>query len=442
VKKIIFLCFIFLCAGRVFAAVNLTLAQCENAALSNSPDIKTLEAQASAARAVYQNVSSSLYPTLNFEADGSYVTQVPSLNLGGQSLRFGDHWGYSLGPVLYYTLFDFGARAGAGKSAKNAYEAAQAQLDWAKKNALLSARLAYFKVTADLENMFLLSGQLEVARRQLADVKNAFASGAKTSLDVYMADKQVLSLLSQINAARAATAAGLRDLFEITVDDFGVNPSYPLDARIKNTDGLEPASVLLGTDGPDAVLANFKIYNYFNFDENGPRLLAQDKMAEYYNRLAKSYNSSLYPRVSFKAGAYLQYPNGPIRENVFLGQGALSLVVPLFEGSKTRSQAEQQRQNALAAEAQKRQIYNNLKKMFDGAKDRLASVQTEQKLAAQIIEDNRRALDLTYSAYKAGDVTFLEVDTADNNLTAGKIALVNLKIEELTKLAVIASLGK
>ncbi|MDR0291590.1 MAG: TolC family protein [Elusimicrobium sp.] len=441
-KKSIFLCFIlFFCALRAGAAA-ITLAACEEAALKNSPDIKTLSAQAAAAEQTYKNVSSSLYPVINFEANGSYVTEVPKLNLGPETFKFGDNRSYSLGPVLYYTLFDYGARADAGKSAKSAYEAAQAQLDWGRKSVLLSVRLAYFKLTADLENMFLLAGQLEVARRQSSDVRAAFNAGAKSDLDVYTADKQVLSLLSQINAARAATAADLRDLFEFTVDDFGVNPSYPLDARLANTAGLEPASVLLSVDSVDAALENFDVYNYFNFDAEGPKLLAQDKMIEYYNRVAASYKSSLWPKVALKAGAYWEYPNGPLREDVFLGRGALSVVVPLFEGSRARSKAEEQKRYAAAASAQKEQVYNNLKKIFDGAKDRLNSIKTEKKLAERIIENNKRAVDLTYSAYKAGNVTFLEVDAADNKLTEGKINLVGLKIENLTKLAVVASLGK
>ena len=440
-KKIIFLCFILLCALRAGAA-EIALSACEEAALKNSPDIKILSARADAAEQTYKNISSSLYPVINFEAVGSYATEVPQINLGPQAFKFGDNWGYSLGPVFYYTLFDNGACADAGKSAKSAYEAAQAQLDWGRKNVLLSVRLAYFKLTADLENMFLLAGQLEVARRQLADVKAAFNAGAKSDLDVYMADKQVLSLLSQINAARAATAADLRDLFEITAEDFGVNPSYPLDKRLANTVGLEPASALLSVDNVDTALENFKTYNNFNFDAQGPKLLAQDKMIEYYNRVAASYKSSLWPKVGFKAGAYWEYPNGPLREDVFLGRGSLSVVVPLFEGSRTRSKAREQKYFADAAGAQREQIYNNLKKIFDGAKDRLNSIKTEQKLAERIIENNKRAVDLTYSAYKAGDVTFLEVDTADNKLTEGKINLVGLKIENLTKLAIVASLGK
>jgi len=441
-KKFVFLCFILLACVLYAGAAALTLSACEKAALDNSPDIKTLSAQADAAEQAYKNISSSLYPSINFEANGSYVTEVPQINLGPQNFKFGDNWGYSLGPVLYYTLFDYGARQDAGKSAKSAYEAAQAQLDWGRKNVLLSVRLAYFKVTADLENMFLLAGQLEVARRQSSDVKAAFNAGAKSDLDVYMADKQVMTLLSQINSARAETASDLRDLFEITVDDFGVNPSYPLDARLANTAGLEPPSVLLSVDNVDAALENFNVYNYFDFDAAGPQLVAQDKMIEYYNRLASSYKSSLWPNVALKAGAYLEYPNGPLRESVFLGSGSLSVVVPLFEGSRTRSKAEEQRHNAAAASAQREQVFNNLKKIFDGAKDRLNSIKTEQKLAEQIIQNNKRTVDLTYSAYKAGNVTFLEVDTADNKLTEGKANLVNLKIENLTKLAVIASLGK
>lgn len=80
--------------------------------------------------------------------------------------------------------------------------------------------------------------------------------------------------------------------------------------------------------------------------------------------------------------------------------------------------------------------------MFDSSKDRLASIGFEKTLAEKMIDDSKKTYSLSYSAYQAGAVTFLEVDNANFRITKSKINLVALKIENLTRLAVIASLGR
>ncbi|MGB2579603.1 outer membrane protein [Elusimicrobium simillimum] len=424
----------------------LSLKACEEAALKNAPQLRALASAADAAQLAYDSIKSTMYPTINLEAGGSYTTEVPELEFDlpgfSKKMEFGDNWGYSAGPVLHYTIFDYGARSDQHKSAKLMYESKQQDYEWGKKQVLLSARTAYFKVQQDLERMYLLTSQLEVAGKQLRDVKSAFNAGAKSELDVTMANKQVLSVLSQISAMRAATAADLRSLFEVTLDNFGIDPAYPIDYRIKPTDAIKEGSAALRTDNVDDSLQYFAVYNYFSFDESSPTLLSADRLAEYYEKIASSYTSALWPKITFKAGAYWEYPNGPVIEDVFLGRGSLSLVMPLFEGGRTRSQAKEQRAFAATAQAQKEVTYHNIKTMFDSAKDRLYSIGIERDLAGKIIKDAAKTSDLTYSSYKAGAVTFLEVDNANFRLTESQINLVDLKIENLTRLAVIASLGK
>lgn len=54
--------------------------------------------------------------------------------------------------------------------------------------------------------MYLASEQLKVARKQLKDVQSAYQAGAKSRLDVLMAQKQALRLAQEASAARALWA--------------------------------------------------------------------------------------------------------------------------------------------------------------------------------------------------------------------------------------------
>lgn len=439
-KKIfITLCLLSAAGASAQSAVNLSLKDCEQAALSANPQLQAKAEEAASAQSSYKNARSALYPTLNLEGKGGWVSEVPELEMFGSKLSFGDNWSYSAGPVLYYTLFDFGGRSNTAKSVKSVWQAKQADYEWTRKQILMNTRIAYFKVQADLEKIYLLSKQLELSRRQLKDITNAYKAGAKSDLDVKMADKQVLSFEKEISATRAQLSSDLRDLFELTKQDFGINPAYATDYRIKNTGN---ATAVLKADDLDASLEYFKGYNSFSFDEDSPKLLAADKMSEYYTTLSKSYTSSLYPKISLTAGAYWEYPNGPIKEHVFLGKAGASISMPLFEGSRTRSKAKEQRHMAASAQKQRESVYDNMNKIFNTAKDRVYSLGIEIKIAEQIIKDSQKVSELSYSAYNAGAVTYLEVDNANVNLSAGEIALAGLKIENLMQLAVIASLGR
>lgn len=419
----------------------LSLVRCEQDALASSAQLKQLGAEAQAARSSYESVRSSLYPSLTLDASGSWVSEVPELEFGPIKSKFGDNWGYSVGPTLSYTLFDAGGRGDARESAFSAYNAKLQELEFAKKQVLLQVRQAYFTVQQDLERMYFVNEQLNVARKQLADVNSAYNAGAKSKLDVYMARKQELRAQINISAAQGALGAHLRELFRLAGTDYGINPLYPMDWRLAASKDASKATAFVKADGLTDTVARFTPLAGLAFDQNSPRLAALEHMAQYYEYLADSYKSSLYPRVGLQAGAYWEYPNGPIKEDVFLGRAGVALSVPLFEGSKNRELSKAQRASAEASRYQKRDVQETLEKLFYSSKDRLYSVGVEENLTRKMIEDSAETAKLTYQAYQAGAVTFLEVDNANLGLLESRIGLADLYVEELNRLAVMDSLG-
>lgn len=433
--------FYALCA-HALTVTSLPLSRCESDALAFSPKLKQYQAQTDAAQSAYQASRSTFYPTLSLDAQGSWVSEVPSLEMGPLKASFGDNWGYSAGPTVSYVLFDNGGRSDVSKSARSAASAKEQEARFARKQTLLQVRQAYFTVQQDLQRLHLLYGQLTVSRKQLADVQAAFDAGAKSKLDVYMANKQVLKAQTNISAARGALGAHLRELFQLTGTDYGINPLYPLDWRLADAklDGLTTA--LIQTDSPANTLKRLASYADGEFDENSPRLAALENMAEYYDYLADSYRSSLYPRLSVHGGAYFEYPNGPIKEHVFLGRAGAALSIPLFEGGQSRRQSDAQRHSARAARYERQDAQNTLEKLFYSSKDRLYSLLQEERLTRRMIEDARQTAALTYQAYRAGAVTFFDVDNANLGLLESQIALSDLQTNQLNNLAVINSLSK
>lgn len=438
---------LFICslAGAALAApvpARLTLAQCEADALASSPQLKQLQAQADAAQSSYKASRSVFYPTLTLDAQGSWVSEVPSLELGNMEHELGDNWGYSAGPTLNYVLFDAGARSGQSKSALSAAQSAQLEKVFAQKQILLQVRQAYFTVQNDLETLYFLNEQLAVADKQLADVQASFDAGAKSRLDVYMARQQQSQVRADIAAARGSLGAHLRALFRLTGTDYGINAQYPLDGRLARASLDGETTAYLSADGLEQTLQGFAPYAASSFDENSPRLAVLESMAQYYDYLADSYRASLYPRISLQGGAYFEYPNSMVKEHVFLGRAGAAVSLPLFEGGKNRRQADAERARARAAQYEKQDAQLDLEKMFYSAKDALYALSLQEELTRQIIDDAAQTARLTYESYKAGAATFFDVDRANLTLLQSRLALAQLQTQQLNHLAVIDSLGK
>jgi len=421
---------------------SLSLADCERDALKSSAQLQGLEAQVRSLQAQEKSVASSLYPSLSLDAKGVWVSEVPTLKFGGQELKFGDTWGYSVGPTASWVLFDNGARSSLKKSASKAASAQEQSYEFARKQILLQVRQSYFAVQQLLQQLVLLNGQLEVVQKQLSDVESAYKAGSKSNLDVSIARKQVLKTQTAMSGARSALAGQLRTLFKLTGTDYGIDPSYPTDKRLANAKEENKTSAVLDTDPLENTLQLFRPYGQSEFDENSPKLAALDEMSKYYEYLADSYKSSLYPRVALQGGAYFEYPNGAIREHVFLGRAGAAVSIPLFEGGKDRQQAMAQKEMSRAKTYEKQDTQETLTALFLSAKDRLYGLQVQENLLKDTIKQTSETARLTYQAYKAGAVTFFEVDRANLDLLESQLSLADVQVEQLNQLAILNSLSK
>jgi outer membrane protein TolC len=339
-------------------------------------------------------------------------------------------------------LFDNGGRSALKKSASKAASAQEQSYEFARKQILLQVQQAYFSVQQLLQRLVLLNGQLEVAQKQLSDVQSAYKAGAKSKLDVSIARKQVLKTQTAMSGARSALAGQLRTLFKLTGTDYGIAPAYPTDKRLAKAQEESKTSAVLNTDPLESTLQIFRPYGQSEFDENSPKLAALDEMAQYYEYLANSYKSSLYPRVILQGGAYFEYPNGAIREHVFLGRAGAAVSIPLFEGGKDRQQAKAQKELARAKTYEKEDAQQTLEALFASAKDRLYGLQVQENLLKDTIKQADETARLTYQAYKAGAVTFFEVDRANLDLLESQLSLADVQVEELNELAILNSLAK
>ncbi len=419
--------------------IYITLADAERDARQNSPALKEAMAQAAAAVAQYKSTASGLYPALSFDAKGTYVSQVPSLQVGPNSMEFGDKWGYNIGPTLNYTLFDYGATDKQTLAARFAADAKQNQAEFLRKNIILQTRQAYFAIQQDLQHIFYAHEQLKTAQKQMQDINSAYKAGTKSALDVNMAQKQQLKIMASISAARGALGGHLRALTRLTGNDYSADISYPQDARAPLT---PDATAYIKTDEPLTDLDFFNRFNTFDFNNNVGALAALTNSSQYYHQLALSYSAALAPRVTLNGGVYWEYPNGPIHEDIINGRAGVNLKVPLFEAGKSKQAAAAQERQSEAAQYKQQDSEAELSSLFYSSKSLLTSLAAQEELTKKIIETCAKTAALTYEAYKAGSVTFLDVDNANLNLLEAQTALADIYAKRLNSLAVMDNLGR
>lgn len=420
----------------------VSLWQCEQDAISNSAKLRQINAQALSLEEAAKAAHSAFYPSLSLDAQGGYVSDTPELKTGNISMKYGDNWSYNIGTTAKYILYDGKGRRSNENAQRHALAAKKQEAENTKKQIILQTRQAYFALQENLENIYLLNSQLELARTQLKDINSAYKAGTKNALDVLLAKKQANSALAKIGEARAGLSAALRNLFRLTGTDYGINPQYPLDFRLAKAALPGSSSALIQADGIKNILAEFEKKSSLEFDSSSPRLSALSDIKEYYLSLSESIKAALAPAVSLSGGAYLQYPNGPVKESVFLGKAGAAISLPLFEGKKSSSQSMAQKHNAAAADYERQDTAETLKSMFLSAKDRLYALSVEEEILKTMEKDSEQAAKLAYEAYKAGTMTFFEVDNANLQLLECRMSISALQTKKLNALAVIDSLGK
>lgn len=437
--SILFLSFLPLYAGNI---TRLSLKQCENSALSKYYKVKEAQYHAQAAQQNLKSNNKSLYPTLSLNATTGYSAVLPSLSIMGNNETFGDYWNYCIGPTISYILFDNGAKNANYRSTQNLYESKLQDLEWEKKNVIVSVRLKYFQIQAILEKIYILGERLNLAENQYKDITINYKSGTKSKLDLLMAHKQVLLAQNQIELARSKLSKFLRELFILTQDNFSIDLSYPIDYRLTKQQYIKTASCILKADNVAESIKEFSVYENYIFDNLNPQLLSLERIMQYYINVANSYKSQKWPFVKLQGSGYYQYPNGPVKEEILQGTADLILSMPIFEFGNKEALSKANKLTSKAVEEQKTGLIKALKRDFNNAKDQIYVIDIQECINNKIVQDNQKIVELTYTSYQLGQATFLEVQTANFELSQSKIDLIDLKIEKLANLAVIAGLGK
>ncbi len=442
--KLILLLIVFSGAARA-GEFSVTLKAAEESALAASNQYKSAKFSAEAARAAAAASGSLLHPRLSLEGGLRYNEIVPDISMPaalGGNRPLGDNWNYSLGPSVYWTLFDGGALRSGYKSASHSSAARSAEAENARRQALLRARTAYFQLQLALERVYLIGENLQLSLAQLKDISLGAKAGSRSRLDEIRARQETTARRRDFLRARAGLSASLRD-FSFTVGmDLPEGAALPMDSRMagRSYGEAEAASLFVKAEPYEKILARMLPASRSGPEAELPSVKALAEAGRAYRTQAGAFRAEKLPRITLGARSSLDYPNGPNLYSFVQNSASLTLSLPLFESGRSSDKERESALIAAAALEKSDEAALAARRDFDKALDAFNALMSEQTINIEAVDDAAEAAKLAYEAYQAGGGTWLEVDSANLKALSARTAAAETNAEMLLKLALLDSL--
>jgi outer membrane protein TolC len=183
---------------------NLTLQQAISLAAQNRSDLKAAEAQMHAAELSRKAASAEWYPTLGVDADYGVIGINPASS----------HGTFSLEGQLRFPIWAGGRVRGDVEQADATLQQRRSEYEDLRAKVEADVRNAYLDLTAAADQVRVAQSRRELARDELAQSRDRFASGVADTVEVVQAQEVVSSAeqdyIASLNAHNLAKAAVAR----------------------------------------------------------------------------------------------------------------------------------------------------------------------------------------------------------------------------------------
>ncbi|MGD1047339.1 MAG: TolC family protein [Candidatus Krumholzibacteriaceae bacterium] len=393
-----------ICQARPASPDSITVEQAVRLTLENHPLVRQAGYGVAAADARIGASRSPYYPDVSLA--GMYellepVEQISFPGFGTFQLFPANNYDIHLG--LRQTLYDFGKTSTGVQLAESARRSAADYVDVVKSNLAYQTIAAFDAMLILRQSIVVLDEQIEALDQHLAVSVQKIRAGTATDFDSLTTEVRIAGARNdRIDAAKALETQEIffRQLTGLPPDR-PVTPKGTIDARPVR---LSPDSVLAAArrQRPELVVSRDA--------ENGAAVQA---------RLA-----SLGDRPSLALNVTSGYKNGYIpdlnewKANVAAG---VLLMVPLFNGHRTRHQEEEADANIRSAKARtadvERQVASEVGQAITGVQSSLEKIENSAVQVAQA----EAALARARAQYDAGVATNLDLLDVQTALSQAKL---------------------
>jgi multidrug efflux system outer membrane protein len=383
-----------------------------NTALEHNRDLRVAAARVAEARALYGVQQADRLPTLNLGA-GESASRLPGdLASSGQPM-ISRRYDVNLGITAFE--LDFWGRVASLREAALASYLASEQAQRAFRLSLVADVADTYLTGLELEQRLALAGQTlvsrEESRRLIARRREVGLAGDLDYLAADAAYQAASAEVAALDRQRAAAANALRLLVGQLPGD--LPPAVPLAAQVlpEPAPGL-PAEVLL----------------------RRPDVLAAEQSLIAANAHVGAARAAFFPRIALTAafGTASRELGGLFESGSRAWSFQPSLSLPLFDGGRTRANADLAEARQVIAVAQyEKAVQQAFREVADllAARQQLARQLSSQEAGA---EAQAQRLRIVEARYQGGIASYLELLDAQRDHVAARQAAVQLRRQWLS----------
>ncbi len=392
--------------GPIKAGEKLTLDQCVEIGLRESPSIMAAEAAVNAAGARVGQAQSAYYPQISLSGAYSKYSSYQDPTNSSQDLYQGT-------AQLNQTLFDFGKTPSEVRIQRLGRNASQEDRRNTASQVAYGVKQAYYQLLQAAKNRDVAADTLKLTQDQLDQATGFFEAGVKSKYDVTTAEVNVsnakLVLIRAKNAVRIA---------RVTLNNAMGTPDAP-EYTITDTLAFRKRDITLD----EAVRRAY---------EKRPDLLAVRARRTASEESVSLARTGYYPVLSGNA-SYTRADGVYPPEQSGWSAGVI-LTFPLFNGFLTNNQVKEAKENLFAAKANEETLRQSI--LLDVQQSYLALRAAEDSVgvAELTVRQAQENYDIANGRYNAGVGSPLDVSNALVGLSNAKVnyiaALANDKIAE------------
>lgn len=391
------------------AALNLSLAQALEIALSENPTIKVAEQQIEVKKVSKNEAWQALLPSADFSGSVQYTLLAPVMKLNGMEFKMGadetSTWNGQFqvslplfAPTVYATM----------NLTKSDLQNAVEQSRSSKLDLINQVTKAYYQVILAQDSYDVLCKSLEQAQKNFDVVKSLYELGGTSEYDKISAEVQLRSLNPTVIQARNAVTLSKLQLKVL----MGLDPEY----EIVIDGSLEDYEDLLYNEALSA--GSFSLENNTNMRQlkMNETMLNQTLRVQKMNfmptlALAGTYQLQSMQNADWNIGNYNWVKSSSI---------VLSLSVPIFRMGNftkirsTKLQISQLKENIDYTE---KQLSIQARSYIDNMKANAEQVASNH----EAIEQAEKGREIASKRYEIGKGTILELNNSEVSLTQAKL---------------------
>ena len=389
-------------------AQRLTLAEAQNIALQNHPQIQAATQLASAAAAQVKEVQSLYYPQASGAATGTYAennSRIAAGFLNSPSVfnKFAD------GISVSQLVTDFGRTHELSKSSHLHAQAQQENVVTTRADVLLRVNISYFAVMK-AQSVLQVAEETVKARQLVADQVSALAqSNLKSGLDVSFANVD----LARAQLLLVQAQNDLQSSYAQLSDALGYSDQRTFQLVDEPLPGSPPSDV-----APLLVEAF----------QNRPEIISQGLDVKSAQSYATAERDLWFPTISAAAVTGLV----PYRQDTLPSRYAaagFNVNIPIFNGRLFNAEHTEATARARAQEQFLRDLQNRIAQDVRTAWLNVISAYQRLSLTQQLLDQTTQAFDLAKGRYQLGLSSIIELSQAQLNLTEAQVEQVSAQYD-------------